>query len=624
MPMSERLLSGHRVVSIDQSGDFFQRRARRHLDRMNYVDALGCLRRAVRIEPDNQTYWLDMAETFTEMNCYDESNNILFYLIQSNGGNECFFGMGCNFLGLQEFEKARESFLTYIRLEPDGIYREDVEDLLDALEEQMESPPPAATSPRVHLLALRGKHALDQGDAARAKHLLERALDHDPKLHHARNNLSLALFCLKEYPSAIAQAQMVLDMDPDNLYAHCALALALDQSGDQLLCDKTVQRALELCGEQPHDLSRVCVMLHELGRHELALKKLSELRPLRPYDLRTLHALAAAHAHCGQWHAARKVWAQMSAIDPENTISAFYLAQADAVLAALDEGERDEPPAPSTEDCGPLVEDIESLLARSGAPTAAAGAEPHLTLLIGGGQIAAPPEIPYAFQVPHAEAIRRFQLINRQVADGLEVLRERWTNDDALRALLLWGLTASDASIKRALLALIASFKDGESERVLRMFLGRRDEPDSVKREVFGMLKQMGAEEPYIAFMDDAIVEVRVNLLGDPLRLPSEYEAVLTRASSRMKDLYEVDPQRDLVHIWAAYLRKNEGRLPRISRPDGWAAALEYVFCVEHGIDVPITELCRRHHTSPRTLRMIALRLFDALDTHPLPEEGTR
>ena len=41
--------------------------------------------------------------------------------------SECFFGMGCNFIGLGDLDKAEESFEKYLAVSPDGEYRDDVD-----------------------------------------------------------------------------------------------------------------------------------------------------------------------------------------------------------------------------------------------------------------------------------------------------------------------------------------------------------------------------------------------------------------------------------------------------------------------------------------------------------------
>ena len=48
---------------------------------------------------------------------------------------------------------------------------------------------------------------------------------------------------------------------------------------------------------------------------------------------------------------------------------------------------------------------------------------------------------------------------------------------------------------------------------VLRDFLLRTDQPDELKRAVFGMLKQLGAKEPYMAYLNGRWIKGRVSLL---------------------------------------------------------------------------------------------------------------
>lgn len=150
MDQLRRKKRGSKVIPFKQDGNFFYRRARKYMSDNNYFEALSFYTKAVELEPDNPEYLLDLAEAFTETDNFEDSNQILLGLIQQGEQvSECFFGLGCNFLGMQDYAKAQESFLKYLQLEPDGIYYEDANEILDMLEEgeyEDEEEPPNAPS----------------------------------------------------------------------------------------------------------------------------------------------------------------------------------------------------------------------------------------------------------------------------------------------------------------------------------------------------------------------------------------------------------------------------------------------------------------------------------------------
>lgn len=97
------------------------------------------LRRALKCDPENREIRIAMAQVLTEMNRFEESNRILFALTRggadAEADPECYFGMGCNFVGLYDYGHARDSFERYLELEPDGAFLYDAYDMLDALDD---------------------------------------------------------------------------------------------------------------------------------------------------------------------------------------------------------------------------------------------------------------------------------------------------------------------------------------------------------------------------------------------------------------------------------------------------------------------------------------------------------
>ena len=71
---------------------------------------------------------------------------------------------------------------------------------------------------------------------------------------------------------------------------------------------------------------------------------------------------------------------------------------------------------------------------------------------------------------------------------------------------------------------MVASFNDRKAEEFLREFLLRITESEELKTEALGLLKQMSAQEPYMAYVDEGLVEVKVDILEeDSFEIPSRY-----------------------------------------------------------------------------------------------------
>jgi cytochrome c-type biogenesis protein CcmH/NrfG len=100
-----------RVIPFERDGAFFLRRGSERLERNNLLEAISNYHRAERRDPENVEIQLAIAEVLTEMHRYEQSNRLLFPLLSlSESPAECFFGIACNFLGLQEFSHAHDSW----------------------------------------------------------------------------------------------------------------------------------------------------------------------------------------------------------------------------------------------------------------------------------------------------------------------------------------------------------------------------------------------------------------------------------------------------------------------------------------------------------------------------------
>ena len=89
-------------------------------------------------------------------------------------------------------------------------------------------------------------------------------------------------------------------------------------------------------------------------------------------------------------------------------------------------------------------------------------------------------ELPYHFQVPYDEIIRRIKTIHDLLKLPGADLKNKWKNGDSLESLLRWGLKLNDAKIKKAILNVVASFRDDRAEQFLRTFvLGKSEGKDN-------------------------------------------------------------------------------------------------------------------------------------------------
>lgn len=532
-----------KVLPFEQSAGFYYRQAVRQSDRNNYYDALAFFRKAHEKDAGNQEYVQALAYMLTEMACYEESNQVIFAAFaRGQKSPQCYFILGCNFMGLNDFEKAEDSFEKYASLDPEGEFAEEAEDLmlmLSARETFFYRGGLVDVSPGLED-AERGKYLLDCGEYKQAIKYLERSAEKNPALLFARNNLSLAYFCDDRLDEAIETTERVLEEDPGNIHASCNLAIFYNEKKDRDAVARAIDYILGLEAAEADDLQKIAVTMCELGYHKQACGKLKELLEYRPYDKRILHYMAVALFNTGQYDEAVVYWRRIMKLDPENTIAPYYVA------LALERKEK-----------------------------------PEKRLLS------------YYFQVSYDEMARRMRALDR-LFEG--TCRKDLPEQDF--RLLLWGLDLGDIDVKRKILGYLGSMGTQRAESALRQYILRRSEPDEVKKEVFALLGGMGAAEPYVAYIDDKISEVRVTLIQDSGK-DGNFSVVVATALCMMVG-YGAKVMQHAIKAWERFSRKNQGM--KLRNTEAWSAALEYYTLRQCGEKVTKASVCRKYKVSLQVL----------------------
>lgn len=547
----------NKIIAFDQDGEFFYKKAKKFEENNEYIEALSYYRKAVEKDPENIDYMLDLAETFTEMSCFEESNKILFSMLHDNKViPDCYFGLGCNFLGLQDFNKAEECFDKYLQVASDGIYSNDARDLLDILQNEDFFFSFLADfdieDEQLYDMANKGKYFIDNGEYKNAIKQLQKVVKRNPQLVFARNNLALAYFCNGEIDNAVEATEDILYDFPLNVHAICNMAIFLTRRGEKDRAEEYIKSLDNISCTNGEDVQKVAVTFCELKRHKEAYKYLKLLLQYKPYDIRILHYVAVAAFNIKRYNEALSYWGKIEKISPNNTISSYYRRHTIQVLNNKREFK----------------------------------------------------ELYYTYEVSYDEILNRVKRINQYMNMSSAEQIRRWREDDTLYNLFNWGVGFKDTEIKKAILTTVASFADEKAERFLRNFILKRDEEEEFKKEALALLKKINAKEPYIAYIDDNIVEVRVSLidLGDE-NVPEQYKEVSKFTIENMADRYEEGYENYIQTLWYRFIRAlYPNNLPRIKKIETWAATLEYYYCVVHDIDIRKKDLAEHYNVSTSSI----------------------
>lgn len=557
-----------KVIPFDQNGQFYYKKAKKHMDNNNYLNALSLYRKAVEKEPQNVDYLLDLAEVFTEMGCFNQSSRVLFSILQQEDSRvDCYFGLGCNFLGMQDYDKAMECFEKYLDIDPYGPYSDEAKDLLDVLGDYEYYDDTDIYNPyrdSIYNLAAEGKDLLDQGDYKKAIKKLEKVVKLDPNLNFVKNNLSLAYFCAGRIDEAINMGLEVIEEEPLNIHANCNLCLFINERDGVESSKKYLDTIVDFNTQDPEEIHKIAVTLCELKDHNRANIVLKKLLQYKPYDIQILHYVAVSFFNLGNYKEAFTYWNKISKIDPDNMVSVYYMKLAQESMH-------------SSGDIG---------------------------------------EVPYHFQVPYDEILRRIKKLNNILNLDESDLIVKWKNDDSFRSLLGWGLELNDDLIKKAILNVVASFNDRKAEEFLREFLLSINEGKELKTEALGLLKQMSAAEPYITYVDDDFVEVKVDLVDDTsFELPAQMDTVIDIAIHMMQGRYDKGYEEEIRNIWCEFIMElYPDDLPRIKKHEAWAAALELYYCMDKNLYIKKKDIAEYYGITYSSLQNNLNRLKKVLD----------
>lgn len=554
-----------KILSFHQPAEFFIKKAEKHIDAGNFLEALALYRCVLGMEPENVDYLLNIAQIYSEMGLYAESNDVLLKIAKyGKTPTECLFALGCNYMGMKNYELADEAFEQYLALDPNGEYAEDIDELFEIIdEEEYEEEGTLHDIGRRMTLeeAYEGKQSLDKGDYKRAIEKLEKVISRDATLVPAMNNLALAYFFDGKKQKAIEMSKKVLLSQPLNLHACCNLALFYSDMNDHASATAYLDKLDGFLDIAPEDMHKVALTYCELGYHEKAYKWFLKIVTFQPYDTRILHFCGLAAFNCGQYAEALGCFAKILKIDPNNSLALYYKTRAEE--------------------------------ARQGKVRK---------------------ELEYVYQVQYDEIKRRIGYLNECLKLKDEHLREKWKQDTYFKSVIFWGLHYGDEYIKKIVLEIMSMFADEKAEETFRDFLLKSSEPDEIKNDIFMYLKRMGAKEPYVAYIKGSIAEVRVGTVSEDIKaLPERYAQALGCYIKNVRPRYDDAFVSAGVELMVN-IAKDKGDAGKwIVKPEALAAALE--LCVSElmeDVRIPMKkELVQVYGVTLQTINKYYQKLYE-------------
>ncbi|GGG67730.1 tetratricopeptide repeat protein [Paenibacillus radicis (ex Gao et al. 2016)] len=538
-----------KIIPIQWDATFFFERAVRSLDRYHYDKALKYFRRAVEYEPDNPVNHCNMAGILSEMGNYEESNRILNWIVDELDPTmtECHFYMANNYANMELYEAAEGALVHYLEEDMDGQFLDEAEEMMDLLHFELERP--------TRLTSIKSREGmvehdqarmlLEEGKFAEAVRILEQIIEAQPDFLAARNNLALAFYYMGLFDKAMDTIREALEIEPGNLHALCNLAIFYQHKSDTEQLAPLVEMLVKTMPFHQEHVFKLATTMGILGEHESAYRHFTRLLKdtSLPQDPCLYHYAAVAACNIGRYAEAERLWKQAAKLDPDSGIPRYYMEQ--------------------------------------------------LELVKGGEHNAS---ISYHYHLPFEEQFKLWE----NSSDGLP---DHMKRDPLVRSSFFWALRHGDQHTKLQVIQALGMIADNEVKDVLRSFLLEKDEDDYLKRIAIFVLRTIGVQEPLQAVLEGKSTVIEPNRV--PSRLPvweQKWQDVVETALVRMNKHYDLVQQHDLMTLWVEFLSRVYPDVPKLTKVEGWAAALEYLTAKMHRRTISYHEVSQRYNTSIATV----------------------
>ncbi|KIL38832.1 hypothetical protein SD70_23910 [Gordoniibacillus kamchatkensis] len=537
------------VIDVRMDAAFFFDRAVESLGRFRYDRAVKYFRRAVEYEPGNPVNHCNLAGVLSEMGDYEESNRLLRHVLDNidPAMTECHFYMANNFANMENYEQAEEALVRYLENDEGGQYLSESEEMMEFLSLELGRP--------LKLTSIKAREGLYEHDKARslleegkfaeAVRLLEKLLKQHPDFTAARNNLALAYYYMGQFDKSTATIREVLERDPGNLHALCNLAIFHQHFGNKQQLQELLDTLRKTYPYHADHVFKLATTMGILGEHAKAYRLFKRLLKTGEAggEPSLYHYAAVAAANIGRYAEAERLWRQAEKLDPGSDIPQFYVGQLE---------------------------------------------------LLRSGQSAQP--LSYHYHLPFEEQFRVLEKTNQGIPDHLK-------KDPLVRSSFFWALRHGDTDTKLQVIQAFGLIGDGEVKDALREFILDPAEDDYLKKVAVFVLRYIGTREPLPAVLEGQRLTLEASPYSPKLpRWEAKWQSVMDTALHTMNKRYDMVQQHDLETLWVEYLTRVYPNVPKITKIEGWAAALEYLIAKMHRRAISYHEVAARYNVGVTTV----------------------
>lgn len=542
------------IINYKQSGAFYYRRALKLLDNGQYLRCIKHLHQALEIVPDNVDYKITLAQTLSEIEYYEDSNDILFSLMIDidDTPTDCYYGLGCNFYGMNEFGKALAMLNQYVSIDPYGSQCEDafyiIENMHDILEEYYYN--------RKDIV----KSFYD--NAPNIRDINSALLKKDANgWVNEKNSKALFAYMNGDYKSVLKICSSIQKKIPNEINSICAMMLTYYKQKDYNNMKTLSDYAIDIAKNDDIQLHKVAIVLCETHQHDKAVYVLNRLLETNEHNPKYTHYLAIGYYNLHKYDKALKQWRKILNVVNDDIRYTWYYNKCKAKIDGINRKHTD---------------------------------------------------FEYSLYMPNDGIKENLKYIENALSQQKVPNEKLWENK-RFRNTVTWGLNLPNIPTAKNLLLLVLLCAGEEREKMFRSYLLRHTKNDEMKKDVLTFLKKIDAREPYLVMNEDSLAEVKVSVMSiKSPSFPENYIKVIEQALSTFGE-GELILSQEIVKIWEKYISSLAPDLPRIRNVKLWAAALFYVSKHSLNQEIAIEEIAEKHGISKRTLNIAVKKIIDVI-----------
>ena len=544
-----------KVVPFERGADFYFDLSFKYLQNGRLKTALRYIEKAINIKPDDSYMQFNYAGLLAELGHIEHSSSVLLNIINNIDPDydECYFGLGCNFLQLQKIKKSLEYFEKYLSLSPYGEFAEESEHLVEMLsmiidannnldDEELE---------KIYKLEEDAIKFMERRDYEKALKNLEEVVSKLPNAVPAKNNLSLTNYYLNKIDVAIDMAKEVLSYEENNVHANCNLAIYYNKLGINNLLERQIRIIKKLYPENEDYAYKIADTLGCLNKYKEAYEAYKKLLRLNGENPQYIHLVAVASYNCKKFKEAAVLWEKLKKVDNENFLADYYYNL-----------------AVQTQDNAMEFK-----------------------------------YLPYFYQLPKEEIGRRIDKIYEFLSLDKDKSRELLINDNSIKDIIYFAISFDKSVLKKMVFNKIKKENLIELEDLIRKYILRHDVDKNIKIEGVFLLNKIGAPKPYHVLLDGEVKEISIEpdgFLEDEWK--KEWEEVKNKTLKMMKNCYKTPYKKIVEDIWYDFIKSSYPEVPSIGKTEIWSAALEFAYCKFTCKDVTQQQLADKYNVSKSSI----------------------